>query len=83
MEDDANLKPIECKFIRDEYHWDRMGDVNWDMLRNNLDAVDRVLSNPDKFPKADFAYLEKKATEIEMFLLLNSSLSARSAAERP
>lgn len=71
MEDDANLKPIECKFIRDEFQWDRMGDVKWDLLRNNLDAAERVLHNPDKFPKADFAYLEKKADRIEAFLRVN------------
>lgn len=71
MEDDANLKPIECKFIRDEFQWDCMGDVKWQMLRSNLYAAQRVLDEPGLFPNADVAYLERKAERIETFLRLN------------
>lgn len=62
------------KFIRDEYSIDTIDEVNWDLLRNNLEAANRVLDNPEKFPNADFNALEKKSEELFLFLATNLQL---------
>ena len=64
-------EPIQSRFIRNEFMWDRMGDVNWDLLRGNLDSARRVLNNPSDFPKADFAAIERREQEIGDFLALH------------
>lgn len=68
MSDELKCKPIANMFIRDEYQWDRMGDIDWNLLRNNLAAANRVLDNPEKFPHANFKYMELRADAIESFL---------------
>lgn len=74
MTEDQALKPISSKFIRDEFQWDRMEDVKLDILRSNLEACNRILANPEKFPKADFDYIEIKSFEITLFLNENGYL---------
>ena len=63
--------PIECTFIREEFMWDRMSDVDWSLLRNNLKAARRILRAPEKFPHANFPFLEQKVDALETFLVLN------------
>lgn len=62
------------KFIKDEYSIDTIDEVNWDLLRNNLEAANRVLDNPEKFPKADFNALDEKTEELFLFLATNPQL---------
>lgn len=64
--------PISSKFIRDEFMWDYMSDVDWKLVINNFEACERILGNRDKFPKADFKYVENKAFELQMFLTENN-----------
>lgn len=63
--------PISSSFIRDYYQWDRMSDVKWDVVRNNLASMERILSNPKQFPNADFESVERNATELSLFLVTN------------
>lgn len=46
---------------------DHREDVPNDVWRSAVSATDRVLDNPHRFPKADFDYLERLATEFELF----------------
>jgi len=62
---------IDNAFIRDHYQWDRMSDIKWDILRNNLASAQRILANPDKFPNADFDDVEFRAGELSAFLTIN------------
>ena len=66
-----DYRPISSPYIRNEFQWDYMGDVKWDILRNNLQAAQKVLENPKRFPKADFDNLAIKEREIGIFLTLN------------
>ena len=52
-----------------DYGWDRLSDVDGDMLANNHPAMLRIVENPDQFPDADFAEAERKLVEIEDFLV--------------
>lgn len=63
------MSRITNAFIRNHFHWDTMSDVRWDMVRDSALAARRVLYNADKFPKADFDYLEKQDMECTCFLL--------------
>lgn len=62
---------IASSYIRNEFMWDRMGDVNWSLLRQSLASAEHVCANPGKFPRADFDALEEKITEIGDFLFLH------------
>jgi hypothetical protein len=64
-------RPIDNRFIRDHFQWDRMSDVKWDIVRNNLSAAERVLAAPEKFPYADLDAVEQRATELSLFLTVN------------
>jgi len=57
--------------VRERFQWDRMSDVDWSLVRNNLASAQRVLANPDKFPRANFDYMERTATELSLFLATN------------
>lgn len=63
------MERIENSFIRNEFMWDYMNEVDWSLVRDNCLAARRVLNNPDKFPRANFEYLEKKELELTCFLL--------------
>lgn len=76
------MENIENKFIRDHFMWDTMDDVEWDLVRNALSSAERVLMNADKFPMADFDYLEKQALECGMFLLCAPLAAEREADQR-
>lgn len=56
------------RYIRNEYQWDRMSDVDWSLLRNNLRAKERILSHPENFPNADFTAVEHAVKELSEFL---------------
>lgn len=60
---------ITSGFVRSHFQWDFMNEVDWSLVRNNLASANRVLANPEKFPRADFDYLEEQTLELEMFLL--------------
>lgn len=60
---------ITHTFLGREYGWDRVSDVNVEMLRHNRECAMNVLTNPDKFPKADFAHVEKHVEAIDDFLI--------------
>ena len=62
---------IASAYIRNEFMWDRMADVDWALLRQNLASAERVCSDPGRFPRADFEALETKITEIGDFLFLH------------
>jgi len=68
---DNNMSPINSNYIRNEYEWDYMADVKWDVIRNNLACARRVVSFPEMFPNADFEYLHNQIIEFELFLLTN------------
>ncbi len=65
---ERDLTPIESQFIREEFQWDCLGDVKWDILRNNLRSAQLILENPKRFPNADFERVEQSAAEIKAFL---------------
>jgi hypothetical protein len=71
MDTQIEDEPISSQFIREYYQWDRMSDVKWDILRNNLASAKRILANPEKFPNADFDGVEHRATELSLFLTTN------------
>lgn len=56
------------RWMGEEYGWDTVADVKWDMLRHNLKCIDGILDNPEKFPKADIAKLEWQQDELFVFL---------------
>jgi hypothetical protein len=56
-------------FIRNTFQWDRMSEVNWSLVRDNVLAARRVLAAPEKFPRANFDHLEKMDLEGTCFLL--------------
>lgn len=68
MTDDA---PLTNRWIRDEFHWDRMSDVRWDIVINNLRSTEYIIDNPDKFPKADMDAMSQKEFQLRMFCLEN------------
>ncbi len=71
MTDDLKQHPISSPYIRERFQWDRMGDVDWSLVRNNYDSVCRVLCNPEKFPRADMPAMETAQIELSSFLMLN------------
>lgn len=62
------MERIESKYVRDEYQWDLMSEVKWDLLRQNLEAANNILDNPEDFPRADFAAVEARSAELFTFL---------------
>lgn len=62
---------IASAYVRNEFMWDRMGDVQWDVVKSSLQAAERVLQNPEKFPRADFDALEERAEKLGDFLCLH------------
>lgn len=63
--------PIASRFVRDYYQWDRMSEVKWDIVRNNLASAERILANPAKFPNADTESVAQTANELSIFLTLH------------
>jgi hypothetical protein len=63
---------ITQTWIGQYYCWDTLADVNWSMLRHNLECAVNVLENPAKFPHADDAAIQTKIEEHELFLTLYS-----------
>lgn len=59
---------ITNTFIGREYGWDRVSEANVEMLRHSRECGMNVLTNPDKFPKADFDHIEKHVAAIDEFL---------------
>lgn len=62
---------IASAYIRTEFMWDCMGDVQWGVVKGSLQAARRVLDNPAKFPRADFEALEAREQELGDFLSLH------------
>jgi len=60
---------ITQTWIGREFGWDTLEDVNWGILRNNVLCARNILTNPEKFPKANFDYLETMDLEGTCFLL--------------
>jgi hypothetical protein len=65
--------------IGHEYCWDHLSEVKWGLLQNNLEAAERVLKNPSKFPKADHDALRESAQNIRDFTKLYGDHSNRPA----
>lgn len=63
---------IASAYVRNEFMWDRMGDVRWDVVKGSLRAAENVLQNPEKFPRADFDALEERAEKLGDFLCLHA-----------
>lgn len=59
---------ITATWIGREYGWDFIGDVDYDLLRQNLDCAWRVMGDPERFPDADCEALGRQIDEIEAFL---------------
>lgn len=59
---------ITRSYIGEEFGWDRLSDVDLDLLRNNREAAMRVITNPTQFPNADFPACRTKVTEIDAFM---------------
>ncbi len=55
-------------WISQDYGWDFVDQVDWQMLRHNLKCADNVLANPVKFPKADRPKVERIANALHAFL---------------
>ena len=68
MQDERDER-ITTTFIGREFGWDRLSDVNWSMLQNTVLSARRVLTAPEKFPRADFDALERMDQEGMAFLL--------------
>jgi hypothetical protein len=79
MTDDPKLRPIASSYIRERFGWDRMGDVDWGIVRNNYDSVCRVLRHPEKFPSADFTAIEIAQIELSSFLQMDCPGAFRAA----
>lgn len=67
----TDLTKIENTFIRNHFCADFVEDVGdgWRGIEQAVLNARRVLANPDKFPKADFDYLENLDLEGTSFLL--------------
>jgi len=63
------MERITNTHIGRHFGWDTINDVKWDIVRNNVLSARNVLSNPQKFPRADFDSLEKMDLEGSLFLL--------------
>lgn len=59
---------ITQSYIGQEYGWDRVSDVDLDMLRQNRESMMNVLANPTQFPKADLTACNRKVVEIDAFI---------------
>lgn len=57
-------RSITNTWIGQEFGWDKASETDWALVKNNLEAAERVLDNPKLFPKADFASVEKRAFEL-------------------
>lgn len=53
-----------------EYSIDRLSEVNWRLLRENLICAERVFDNPAKFPKADRVAIAEKINAHREFIAL-------------
>ena len=62
---------IPDTWIRNEFQWDRMSDVKWDIVRSNYEATSRILANPAQFPKADFEVVAERKTNLFTFLSMH------------
>lgn len=62
---------IASAYIRNEFMWDIMADVDWDILRSSVAAAERVCANPSQFPRADFEALEERLEKVGDFLHLH------------
>lgn len=61
---------ITSGFLRSHFQADYVAEVGgWDGIRSAVLAARRVLSNPEKFPRADFKTLERVDVEGTSFLL--------------
>ena len=68
------MERIENKYIRDEYQWDLVSEVKWDLLRHNLERANHILDNPEDFPRANFAAVETASAELFTFLASHGKL---------
>lgn len=66
---DEGDESITHTWVGREFNLDRLSEVNWSLLQQNLDSARRVLANPAKFPAADFDALETTVFELDAFML--------------
>ncbi|HTV69292.1 MAG TPA: hypothetical protein VMF90_12215 [Rhizobiaceae bacterium] len=57
----ADLTRIEHAFVRNHFCADYVEDIGggWATIRDAVLNARKICGNPEKFPRADFAYLEK------------------------
>jgi len=65
---------ITRTLVGEEFGWDTLADVKFDLVRHNLECAHNVFDNPQQFPKADRARLEVLIDGYEEFLLLHGHL---------
>ncbi len=52
-------------FLANSFSADYLEDVPRDVVIGSYDAAKKVLANPERYPKADFDFLEQEALELE------------------
>lgn len=62
---------IASTYIRNEFMWDIMADVDWDILRGCYASAEHVCATPSRFPNADFEALEERLEKVGDFLHLH------------
>lgn len=61
-------RAIDSPYIREEFGWDRMSDVDWEAVHKKYRSAMRKLDYPHLFPEADFKALNRTAAEVMKFL---------------
>jgi len=51
-----------------EFQWDRLSDVQLDVLESSRIAAINILNNPSQFPLADFDKAAKRVRDIDAFM---------------
>lgn len=65
---------ITHTFLGQEYHWDRVSDADPALLRTNREASMNVLTNPSKYPHADFTRIARHVIAIDEFFAEHAAL---------
>lgn len=59
---------ITMTYIGQEFGWDYVDDVNWELLRQNRDAAELVIDNLHRYPDADVERLMMLIDEIDQLV---------------
>lgn len=70
---------ITNTFLGREYGWDRVSDVNVEMLRHNRECNLNVLANPDKFPDANLDFIAQHVAAVDDFFARHGDVLANFA----